>query len=605
MSKGRKFLICLGLSLLFFTVFWGICYWKFFDLLEEKFYLPVTAKVEEKKTQQLSLSVSAYIDEQSGRFRLFAGNTNIRNSVSSNADSKTLISRAELAENLLETCPSLCGIRIIDKSGESLVFTTFPADMENKSGKFVFKNKNNSFKSLSIDESEKSKLIFDEKQNQLIFAYPFFGEKAVYYGTILFYLDAEGILSHTVHDGLIDPNSVIYVIGNGDSVSSGLIIAGGVLEKEKLELILSAWSDDVSDWQVVNQDCILFNEKLNNGSHLTLVRPYSISHIPQNLLVGFIGISFLIIFMLVMLVLSICCQKPKIKEKNVLAENSNINEEKDTLDKQEQEDKDMFLRKKTSTEKVKDSLSKMVRHNSVSYFMSSMNMYDDTVDSKETTAVLTAAPQSVDEEEKDDFDLVMSSQTQRAAEKLVEKTDEVKVNVEPEEKKEKVFEPEKDLFVIDRVPVVEDLEPPLKDIAAENNDEKNTVIQVIDTAPVEPISEIQNENIKVVPEVLEELSLAEEGIAAPVVKREEAGIFSGKDAYPSIFAKTESGKDFIGKKRSLLLAAEAKLKKERPSVDEPIFEEDGIFKIRRNTVLLDSAQINYEFKHLVDSIIKN
>ena len=81
MSKGRKFLVCLGLSLLFFALFWGICYWKFFDSLEEKFYLPIAAKLEIKKMQQLSLSISAYFDEQNGRFRLFAGNT---------ADSKAL-----------------------------------------------------------------------------------------------------------------------------------------------------------------------------------------------------------------------------------------------------------------------------------------------------------------------------------------------------------------------------------------------------------------------------------------------------------------------------------------------------------------------------------
>ena len=608
MSKGRKFLVCLGLSLLFFALFWGICYWKFFDSLEEKFYLPIAAKLEIKKMQQLSLSISAYFDEQNGRFRLFAGNTNIRNSVSSNVDSKTLKARAELAENLLETCPSLCGIRIMDKSGENLVFTTFPADMENKSGKFVFKNKNNSFKNLSVDVSEKSKLIFDEKQNQLIFAYPFFGEKAAYYGTILFYLDAAGIMSHAVRNGLIESNSVIYVVGNGESACSGLVIAGEPVKQEHFEVILTEWNEDISAWRVVNRDCILFNEKLNNGGYLTLVRPYSISHIPQNLLVVLIGVTFFIIFLIILLLLTICCQKPKIKEKDNIEEdkNANTNEENKEPDDQEQEGKEMFLRKKTSTEKVKDSLTKMVRHNSVSYFMSSINMYDDDdFDSKETTVVLTTDSQSVNEEEKDDFDLVMNSQTQRAAEKLIEKKDEIKVDAEPEEKKEKVFEPEKDLFVIDSVPVVEDLVAPSKNIAEENTE---SIIDIVDTEPipVEEVSEIQNENFKVVPEVLEELSsVEEEDNPATVVNKTGVGIFSGKDAYPSIFAKTDSGKDFPGKKRSLLLAAEAKLKKEKSSLDEPIFEEDGIFKIRRNAVLLDSAQINYDFKHLVDSIIKN
>lgn len=603
MSKGRKFLLCLGLSFLVFALFVGICYWKFFDSLEEKFYLPVAAKFEIKKMQQLSLSISAYIDEQSGRFRLFAGNMNIRSSVSSDADSKILKSRAELAENLLETCPSLCGIRIIDKSGDNIVFTTFPADMENKSGKFVFKNKNNSFKNLSVDESEKNKLIFDGKQNQLIFAYPFFGEKAVYFGTILFYLDAAGIVSHTVSRGLIAQNSVIYVIGNSDSLCSGLIIAGNPLKEDMLELILSEWNDGPSAWRVVNRDCILFNEKLNNGSSFTLVRPYSISHMPQNLLAVFVVVSFFIVFVLVLLLLSIFCQKPKIKETNIIKKAKNTNEEKDESGEQEQEDKDMFLKKKTSTEKVKDSLTKMVRHNSVSYFMSSMNVYEDDSDSNETT-VLTAEPQSVNEEEKDDFDLVMNSQTQRAAEKSAEKTYEVKVDAKPEEKKEKVFEPEKDLFVIDSVPVVEDSESPSKD-SGEGYNENKIVIGDPDTTPVEVVSGIKNENFNVDSEVLEELSLAEEEIPASVVNRAGEGIFSGQDVYPSIFAKTENGKDFTGKKRSLLLAAESKLKKQNLPVDEPIFEEDGIFKIRRNAALLDSDQINYEFKHLVDSIIKN
>ena len=606
MSKGKKFLVCLCLSLLFFALFWGICYWKFFDSLEEKYYLPVAAKLETKKIQQLSLSVSAYIDEQSGRFRLFAGNTNIRNSVSPDADSKALNTRAELAENLLETCPSLCGIRIMDKSGENLVFTTFPVDMENKSGKFVFKNKNNSFKSLAVDETEKSKLIFDEKQNQLIFAYPFFGEKAAYYGTIMFYLDASGILSHAVSAGLVSSNSVIYVIEKGKSACSGLVIAGEPLKQEQFEQILSEWNDDISEWRIINRDYIIFNKEFNDGNRLTMVRPYSISHVPQNILAVLIGVSFLIIFMIILLILTICCQKPKIKEKEIIVEDKAANEEKNEPAEQKQEDEDMFLRKKTSTEKVKDSLTKMVRHNSVSYFISPMNVFDDE-EPEEKTAVLTAEkePEPVNEEEKDDFDLVMNAQTQRAAEKLVEKNDEVKVTVELEEKKEKAFEPEKDLFVIDTVPVVEDLEPVTKDIAEKDSEPAPKEEKTDFVKPVVEYVPVVTEKSEPKLEVLEELSLAEEEIPAPIVNRVESGLFSDKDAYPSIFAKADGRKDFAGKKRSLLLAAEAKRKKEKPSFDEPIFEENGIFKIRRNTALLDSTQINYEFKHLVDSIIKN
>ena len=71
----------------------------------------------------------------------------------------------------------------------------------------------------------------------------------------------------------------------------------------------------------------------------------------------------------------------------------------------------------------------MVRHNSVSYFISPMNVFEDE-ESEETTAVLVAEKEPENEVEKDDFDLVMNSQTERAAQKAVEKVDQVKITAE-------------------------------------------------------------------------------------------------------------------------------------------------------------------------------
>ena len=120
---------------------------------------------------------------------------------------------------------------------------------------------------------------------------------------------------------------------------------------------------------------------------------------------------------------------------------------------------------------------------------------------------------------------------------------------------------------------------------------------------VEEIPGIHEEKTEEEPELIEELPSVEEELSEPVAAITTSGIFSGKNAYPSIFSKTEN--QFSAKKKSLLLAAEAKLKQEEKIAKEAIFEEDGIFKIRKDAALLNNDEINYEFKHLVDSIIKN
>ena len=241
---GRKILISLCFSLLLFSIVWGIVYFQFLDTLEEKLYLPVASKIEAGKIRQMSVSLSEYIEEQNGRFRLFAGNANVRNSVNMDADSQILSSRTKLLENLLALCPALRGVRIIDKNGTNLVFTSFPADMENKNGKFVFKNKNNSFENLTVGETEKNKIIFDEKQKQLIFAYPFFGEKAVYFGTILFYLDVLELFKHAVPEEAAE-NSVVCEAANAELPHSGFIIFADSVTEEKIKLIQAGWNENM------------------------------------------------------------------------------------------------------------------------------------------------------------------------------------------------------------------------------------------------------------------------------------------------------------------------------------------------------------------------
>ena len=169
--------------------------------------------------------------------------------------------------------------------------------------------------------------------------------------------------------------------------------------------------------------------------------------------------------------------------------------------------------------------------------------------------------------------------------------------------------------MIDSAPVVEDVESAINDIAAKKDIKIPIVekmepvandINDLEPAVVEEISkipEIQEEKLETESELLEELPCVEEELSEPVLERTPSGIFSGKNAYPSIFSKTEHA--FTAKKKSLLHAAEAKLKEEEKSVKEPIFEENGIFKIRKDATLLNNDEINYEFKHLVDSIIKN
>ncbi|MBO7484821.1 MAG: hypothetical protein J6T84_02020 [Spirochaetaceae bacterium] len=606
MPPGRKFLISLCFSLLLFSVFWGIVYFKFFDSVEEKLYLPVVAKVEAGKIRQISVSLSEYIEEQNGRFRLFAGNSSVRNSVGRDADSQIISSRTKLLENLLAQCPALRGVRIIDTSGANLVFTSFPADMENKNGKFVFKNKNNSFENLTVGESEQNRIIFDEKQNQLIFAYPFFAEKAVYFGTILFYLDVPELFKHAVPEEAA-ANSIACAAENADLPHSGFVVFADSVTEEKIKSVQAGWNENMSVWSAFKPDSVVFNEKLNNENYLTVMRSYSISRIPQNLLVIVIAVSFFVIFLLVMPLVNLVCRKPKadIKTENEDEKNIETVEQKD-------EDEEMFLRKKNSTEKVKDSLSKMLRHNSVSYFMSPMNGFEDE-EPEETTAVLVAEKEPENEVEKDDFDLVMNSQTERAAQRAVEKADEVKITVE--EVKLPV-EPEKDLFVIDSVPVVEEVESAANDITVKKDIEVPVVEKVesgtndvkdqepVAVEEVQKIPQIQEEIIDTEPENLEELPcVEEEELSEPVAERTPSGIFSGKNAYPSIFSKTEHA--FPAKKKSLLHAAEAKLKEEEKSAKEAIFEENGIFKIRKDAALLNNDEINYEFKHLVDSIIKN
>ena len=224
MSAGQKIAVSLLVSVILFAVFAVAAFAGLFSLVEARFYQPLLVKSIEQRLKTVAEKEEEYCETLDQRFSSFAAKKEIASYASATPSESTQKARMTLTGTLFSQTPSLTGIRIIDKNGRNIHYSSLAADEKFRSKSQVsYKNYTDlqdvPFESISCEDVRKGggghhHIIRDQKKNRVLYAYPFYDVYAVYRGTIVFYCDADDFNRFLTSQNIIALNENFVLVSN-------------------------------------------------------------------------------------------------------------------------------------------------------------------------------------------------------------------------------------------------------------------------------------------------------------------------------------------------------------------------------------------------------
>jgi len=204
MTSGQKIAFSLLVTLLLFAGFILTVKTSVFEELETRFYAQSKIQKNVERLDTLSESTNTYINNVLYLIDSYMKSESVRSFYLQNPSEKDVNERRRLTEELFKSIPSLSGLRIVDKNGRNVHFSTFDeSDVLKQSGITKFYKYYNDIQRdtdelqfeviAKLSSESENRVLFDEKNNRLILSVPFFWLDGLYSGLGLFYLDVRNI----------------------------------------------------------------------------------------------------------------------------------------------------------------------------------------------------------------------------------------------------------------------------------------------------------------------------------------------------------------------------------------------------------------------------
>ncbi|MGN0740212.1 MAG: hypothetical protein ACI4LX_08600 [Treponema sp.] len=210
MTSSQKTAVSLLVSVILFAAFSVVAFTGLFSVIDARFYEPEKISQIQKHLDTVSENYDEYITTLESRFgkneNSFLKQKSVLSYIESRASEEDVLARSRLSGELFSQTPGLLGMRLIDKNGVNIHFSTFGSDILNRTSETVsYKNytdsvslsgqKEISFEKIySPDSFETSgivcKTVFDGNDNRIIFSFPFYDVYSAYRGSFIFYVNA-------------------------------------------------------------------------------------------------------------------------------------------------------------------------------------------------------------------------------------------------------------------------------------------------------------------------------------------------------------------------------------------------------------------------------
>ena len=258
MTSVQKIALSFLMTLVLFAGFLLTFNSYLFDFLEAKFYSQARILEKTEELNQISQSYDEYfsnfLSSINDNYNSWTNLSSVRSYYEPNPSEVNVAGRRIATEKLFSLYNALNGIRLIDKNGRNVHFSSFDdTDILKQSGiSKTYKNYPDickdadeilfeSFEKLS--DKNNSVILFDDKKSRIIVCEPFFYTGNIFSGYALFYFDFLSLQKELTEKKYLEKNYNLTLFSD-ENMSGG--IADGILSSEKdnfKEPLLKLWKN--------------------------------------------------------------------------------------------------------------------------------------------------------------------------------------------------------------------------------------------------------------------------------------------------------------------------------------------------------------------------
>ncbi|MCR4733996.1 MAG: hypothetical protein K5829_03195 [Treponema sp.] len=256
MSSFQKVAFSFLSAVVLFAGFVFLAQVKLIGAIETKFYAQSKIAENQKQLDSIAEACDLYIKKVLTTFQTgenaYLNSSDVRSYVYLNPSEKVETNRRNFTNKILSDFPALDGIRLVEKNGRNVNFSTIETDILETEG-LIRKYKNypdlkddaNYLEPSLIFSDEfkpERKILFDGKDDLIIFSFPFYKNDDTYFGVLLCYFDVRSIVNALYDEHLLSPSMTLSLIASEDYLTGGFVAGIPSGNKEIFgEAVIKKW----------------------------------------------------------------------------------------------------------------------------------------------------------------------------------------------------------------------------------------------------------------------------------------------------------------------------------------------------------------------------
>ena len=259
MSSLQKAALSFLSALVLFAGFVFFAHTGLMAQIETKFYAQTKINEKDDQLEKLSQRCNSYISDiltkiQTGD-NAYLKESAVKTYVHQNPSEKDSTERKNLTAQLFDVLEDygLDGIRLIEKNGRTLHYSSFESDILKRVGlnttyklyTDVLKDTDELDSELLLVDADKpeTKLMLDKDKERLVISFPFYITDNTYFATLVCYFDIHAFERQLVNEKIINLGESITAVTADNSYTGGFVLGlPRSSQKEFYEPILNVWS---------------------------------------------------------------------------------------------------------------------------------------------------------------------------------------------------------------------------------------------------------------------------------------------------------------------------------------------------------------------------
>lgn len=294
MTSGQKVAISLLTAILVFAAFAVLSFTKLFSVVETRFYQNAIVRDVNGKLADVSAFLEQYINDAQKSFAPLAENPSVKSSFTFDQSDENIKGREDAFGALMNAVPALSGVRIIDKNGKRIHYSTFTDDILQQTDKAISYRLYADINELAYNEidtadEQAARIVCDPKNERILYCFPLYDSFFVYRGTLVFYTASSDFIREAVRRKLVrftdkavfagNRKKPVFVFGLPNGISENLIDAVNKKWEQGTSAIERIGENEKSDvW-------VLLSGSGNSFASIENVRIYAAWLYPENLFV--------------------------------------------------------------------------------------------------------------------------------------------------------------------------------------------------------------------------------------------------------------------------------------------------------------------------------